>query len=246
MDDRLIRLLVDKTEPAVLPQMLLQLMAMRGTQDDPMPLHDADFITSIEGPGEFFILTAAYEDLEAELHLQAIKRHVGESLAIVAAYEDDGNSLPHIENFVRYIHGLSDPSQHAIFGIKKVTRLGEQPVKILFGGILPINQLRMRYGTAIAALLEREKDHFIPLFAELRQQLSQAIGLPILPLFPDTDPSLPPNRVILFDPTNGQTVCRFDVERTDDKKGLDLYLMKLYYTYLTLGEQMRKKLMKDG
>lgn len=242
MDDRILEVLLARTPDNTLKASIKALMGMRCRPSDPMPLDESALLETLELPGEYFILQARYADLEQELKTQKIKRKISEATAVVTVYEEDGASLPSIENFVRYIHGVSDPLQRSIFGIRRVDRLSDLPVTILFGGILPINQLRMRLGRDLDRLIRSDADYFVPRFAELRRRLSKAIGVPILPLYPEVDDAIPPNRAELYDPLDGAVICRFDVENPHSKEGLERYLARLYHVYQALGIQMRKQL----
>ncbi|NPA29466.1 MAG: hypothetical protein GXO33_04705 [Epsilonproteobacteria bacterium] len=246
MDDRILTHLLAHTPESDLKEAIETVMAMRCSVTDPVPLPEAALYEALKRPGGYLLLKARYEDLEREIGEQKIKRKLSEAAAVVTVYEEDGASLPHIENFARYIHGLSDPLQHSVFGVKRVEKLSEHPVRILFAGILPINRLRMRLGRGLADLIAHHPDHFVPRFAQIREALSQALGFPILPLFPDTDPSLPPGRAELYDPLSGDSICRFDVENPDTPESLERYLARLVKVYTVLGTQTRRQLEKGA
>lgn len=242
MKTRLLELIAEKTTPENVGQMQESVMNMICNESQPMPLSEETICRSLELDGEFFVLKMRYEDFEKELEEGKIKRKISQSLSIVASYEDAGDSLGEIETFVKYIHDLSEPSQNFVFGIQRVERLSEYPVTILFGGILPINQLRMSIGEEIDRLIRSDPDYFQSRFKRLRSDLSEEIGIPILPLFPETNPKLAPGRVRLFDPVEERSVSEFEVPRDIEKEGLEIYLLKLFYIFKELGTRMKARL----
>jgi hypothetical protein len=242
MDDRILTQLLRKTPAERVGPALEALMAMRCDVDDPIALGESELYDALRLPGEYLILKASYQDLERELKEEKIKYKISESLSVVAVFEEDGSALPEIENFVRYIRGVTDPLQHWVFGVKGVERRSETPVTLLFGGILPINQLRMRLGSRLARLIADHADHFLPRFAALRLEVSRKVGIPILPLFPKEDPTLPGNRAELYDPLDGRTICRFDVADPERPEGVERTLAQLARVFEGLGAQMRDKL----
>jgi small GTP-binding protein len=176
MDDRILKELIDKTPPDRVGPALGALMAMRCDIDDPIALGESELFETLRLPGEYLILQAAYTDLAKEVKEEKIKYKISEALSVVAVFEEDGRSLDDIENFVRYIRSVTDPLQRWVFGVKRVDRLSETPVTLLFGGILPINKLRMRLGSELAKLIFTHADHFIPRFAALRLEISRKIA----------------------------------------------------------------------
>ncbi|WP_300361491.1 hypothetical protein [Hydrogenimonas sp.] len=241
MKTRLLELIAEKTTPENVGQMQESVMNMLCNESQPMPLSEETICRTLEMDGEFFVLKMCYEDFEKELKEGKIKRKISQSLSIVASYEDAGDSLEEIETFVKYIHDLSEESQNVVFGIRRVERLSEYPVTILFGGILPINQLRMSIGEEVDSLIRSDPGYFLPRFKKVRSDLSEAIGFPILPLFPRVDPSLPPHRVKLVDPLENRLVSEFEVPPHVEKEGINIYLLKLFHIYRELATRMKKQ-----
>jgi hypothetical protein len=242
MKQKLLETIAKKTAPGHVGEMQETIMNMVCNENQPMPLSEETLCRTLEMKGEFLVLKMRYEDFEKELKEEKIKYKISESLSIVASYEDAGDSLPHIETFVKYIHDLSEPSQNVLFGIRRVERLSDYPVTILFGGILPINQLRIHIGAAIDRLIASHPDYFQPRFKKLRGDLSEEIGIPILPRFPRVDPGLAPHRVRLFDPIENRVISEFEIPPHVEKEGVNVYLLKLFYIYRELGLEMRARL----
>jgi hypothetical protein len=217
---------------------LQQMVSLEG---DPIALTQEDLLEALTLGGEFLLLKLHYSDFEQELKSQKIKYKISQSLAVVVSYEDDGSSYEAIETFVKYMHSFYDTKQHCIFGVKKVEKLSEFPVKILFSGIFPINQLHMGLGEKIYELIHSDDEYFKPRFEALREELSCEIGLPILPLFPYLDKSLDAFDVKLVDPLDERTVCEFRVCEALTKESLEIYLMKLFYHYKILAEEKNIK-----
>jgi hypothetical protein len=215
------------------------LLEMLCGSDDFIPLDEGQLLDALEIGGEFLLLKLHYDDFDLEQKSQKIKYKISQSLSVVVSYEDDGNSYDKIEKFVKYIHSISDEKQHCIFGVKKVAKLSEFPIKILFSGIFPINQLEMGVGEEIYRLIHSDDDYFIPRFEKFRDDISIEIGMPILPVFPRLDRSLDDFDVLLWDPLDGRIISEFCVCKKLSKETLEIYLVKLFYIYKILAEEKK-------
>jgi hypothetical protein len=120
--------------------------------------------------------------------------------------------------------------------VKKVSKLSKYPIRILFSGIHPINQLRMTIGQDIYKVITSDDDYFIPRFAQHRLNISRETGIKILPLFPMLDKNLKGNQVHLVDSVDGRIISDFQVKGVLDKNNLEEYLTKLFYIYKVLME----------
>ena len=209
------------------------------TGDDPIELSENDLLNAISIEGEFFLLKLHYDDFEDELISQKIKYKLSQSLSIIVSYEDDGNSLDDIQNYVSYIHELSDNKQNSTFGIKKVAKISKYPITILFSGILPINQLTMTIGKSIFELINSDDSYFKPRFTRFRDDLSKEIGIPILPVFPYFDDELNPYQVRLVDMTDSRLISEFQIQDNLTRDTLEIYLLKLFFIYKVLAEEKK-------
>jgi hypothetical protein len=218
-------------------EILSTLASMICTQEECITLSEEVLVNALALHGEFFILQLHYNDWEKELKEAKIKYKISQSLNIVVRYEDDGNSLQDIKKFAAYMHNIVDDKQSLTFGVKKVAKLSEFPITILFTGILPINQLTMKLGEKVYDLINSDVEYFKPRFKQLRDDISQEIGVTILPLFPKIDENLNPYQVELFDPIEKKTIASFHIPQTDKKETLEIYLLKLFYIY----KQIMKK-----
>jgi len=212
------------------------ILNMLCTQDDPIPLEESKLLDALKLEGEFLVLKLHFNDFENELKNEKIKYKISQSLSVIVSYEDDGENFLEIENFIQYIHQISDEKQNCIFGIKKVNKLSEFPITILFSGILPINQLSMRVGKKINNLIHSDDSYFIPRFQKQRDDISKAIGIPILPIFPLLDESLDDYTISLTDLTNGKLISKFEVYEVLNQDTVEIYLQKLFYIYKVLAQ----------
>ncbi|WP_300364583.1 hypothetical protein [Hydrogenimonas sp.] len=243
MDSReILEIVAEKTPSEYIGEMQETISSMVCNENQPMPLSEKTLYEALALKGEFLVLKLTYDDVRQELKEQKIRRKITQSLSIVAVYEDAGHSLDDIENSIKYIHDLVDEKQNFVFGIKRVDSLSEFPVTILFSGILPINQLELYIGEEIDRLIHSDDDYFIPRFKQVRDEISEVIGIPILPLDPKTDSSLNPSRARLVDGTNGHLISEFEVDPFTDKEGLEIYLLKFFYIYKKLGDDMRNRM----
>ena len=237
---RLLEAVARKTLPERTGEMQDAIARMVCNESQPIPL-DADALSdALEREGEFLLLQMGYDDFEKEPEERKIEKKLREAASVVATFEEDGTRLDAIEEMLKYIHDRLDGLQSFRFGIRRVERLSDAPVSILFAGILPINQLRLQVGEEVMEMLEAYREHYDPLFENLRRELSEETGVPILPLPAQIDPDAPPRRVRLEDPYTDRVICEFEVAPLIEKEGLEIYMMKLYYVYKRLIQQMRE------
>ena len=204
------------------------------TYDDHISLSKEHIDKFAHIDGEKLILKASYEDFEDELETQKIKYKLSQSLSLIVCYEDDGKSFQKIERFVQYIHSISDDKQNSTFGIKKVDRLSDLPITMLFSGILPINQLKMSIGKEIGKLIKSDEAYFKKRFKKLRDDISKEIGIPILPVLPKVDEDLESLEVKLVGIHDGKIIANFWINEYPNKDTLEVYLLKLFYIYKVL------------
>jgi len=203
----------------------------------PIPLNENNLLDALKIQGEFFVLKLHYNDFEEELKSEKIKYKISQALSVIVSYEDDGKSFEDIEQFIKYIHDISDDKQNSTFGVKKVTTLSEFPITILFSGILPINQLKMTVGSKIDTIIHSDDAYFIPRFQKHRDDISVEVGIPILPVFPILDTELQEYQVKLIDLHDGRLISAFEVDASLSKETIDIYLLKLFYIYKVLVEE---------
>ncbi len=207
--------------------------------DEPIALSQTTLLDALKIHGEFLVLKLHYDDFTDELQDEIIKYKISQALSVIVTYEDDGSSFEKIEKFVNYIHDISDSQQNSTFGVKRVAKLSEFPITILFSGILPINQLSMNIGQDIYELIHSDDTYFPQRFLEFREILSQEIGIPILPLFPRLDKELKPAQVVLRDLLDNRVISSFELIHNPDKDAVESYLVKLFYIYKILAEQKK-------
>jgi hypothetical protein len=206
------------------------------TSDAPINLSEKMLLNALSFEGSFYLYQLHYDDFESESQTLDIKYRVSEALSVVVSFEDDGSRIDEIENFVKYLKETADSEQNIIFGVKKVSKLSKYPIRILFSGIHPINQLRMTIGQDIYKVITSDDDYFIPRFAQHRLNISRETGIKILPLFPMLDKNLKGNQVHLVDSVDGRIISDFQVKGVLDKNNLEEYLTKLFYIYKVLME----------
>jgi hypothetical protein len=209
--------------------------------EDPVALSSEKICNALEREGEFLVLKVHYNDFVDELEKEVIKYKISQSLSIVVSYEDDGNSYENIEKFIKYMYDKSDEKQNFIFGIKKVEKLSQYPITILFSGILPINQLKMNIGKKIRESIDADNVYFKSRFTKFRDSVSQEIGIPILPLFPKQDETLDDYEVCLVDTLDGRVISQFGVEGDLNRDTIEVYLLKLFYIYKVLAQEKKCK-----
>lgn len=206
-------------------------------ENSPIPLNATALLDALKINGEFLILNLSYDDFENELKYQKIKYKISQALSVIVRYEDDGNSFKHIDKFVNYISDISDKKQNSTFGVKKVEKLSQFPITILFSGILPINQLKMTIGKKIYDLIDSDRAYFKPRFKKFRDDLSEEIGTPVLPIFPIVDKELGDYKVRLVDLLDDRVISEFSICEKADKNTIEIYLLKLFYIYKVLAEK---------
>jgi len=207
------------------------LLDMICEDDEPISLSRDEIFNALKIKGEFFVLKLHYDDFEDELKSQKIKYKISQALSVVVSYEDDGSRYEDIKKFISYIYSFCDDKQNSVFGVKVVDKLSEFPIKILFSGLLPINQLGMCIGEGVQALIEKDKEYFAKRFKKLRDDISCEINIPILPLFATFDKRLKEYEVVLVDIVDGRIVSRFEMQDDTNKENIEIYLMKLFYIY---------------
>ena len=217
------------------------ILGMVCSKDSPIPLEENKLFNALNIDGEFLVLKLHYNNFQEEMKTQKIKYKISQALSIIVSYEDDGPSYEDITEFVKYIYDISDEKQNSTFGVKKVDKLSEFPITILFSGILPINQLKMTVGKKIDALINSDDEYFIPRFQQHRDNISNEIGVPILPVFPMLDKELDDFKVRLIDLFDGRLICEFDVCEKISKDTVEIYLQKLFYVYKTLVQEQQLK-----
>lgn len=206
------------------------------SEGDLLPLSQKDLLSALKIGGEFFLLKLHYNDFASELESEKIKYKISQSISVIVSYEDDGNSFDDIQNFIKYIHDISDDKQNSTFGIKKVDKLSQYPITILFSGILPINQLKMTIGKKLYELIHSDDKYFKPRFKKFRDDLSKEINIPILPVLPALDEGIGELTVRLTELFNNRVICEFVTEKNMNKDTVELYLLKLFLVYKVLAE----------
>jgi len=238
MNKELIELIKSKTLKDNTQSVIENLEAMlcnNGEFDvDESMLHDA-----LQGRGEFFLLQVRYEDFSSKQEHPLLEKKLKEALCITITFEDDGSQYTNIEEFVKYLYAHTTQEQKFCFGIKKVETLSEYPIRILFSEIYPINQLEIHLGKWIFDFIESDKSYFEQHFAYIREELSRELKIPILALDTKYDAGLDDNEVLLLDSVTKEEIVNFRVEKNEDKKALDLYLLKLYYVFIKLGSKYK-------
>ena len=205
--------------------------------NEPVPLNEKNLLDALNIKGEFLVLKLHYDDFEDELQNELIKYKISQSLSVIVSYEDDGSSYEKIANFVEYIHNVSDEKQNSIFGVKKVNKLSQYPITILFSGILPINQLKMTIGKKLHEFIYSDEEYFKKKFKDYRDEVSKKIGVPLLPIHPILDENLDDFRVKLVDILDDRLISEFDVCSEVTKDMVDIYLQKLVYIYTVLASE---------
>ena len=206
---------------------------------DPIELTQDKLLNALRLDGEFLALKLHFDDFDSELKNETIKYKISQALSVVVSYEDDGNSYEDIEKFVKYIHTISDDKQNSTFGVKKVEKLSEFPITILFSGILPINQLKMTVGSKINEFIHSDDEYFIPRFAKHRDEISKEVKIPILPVIPMLDKELSEFQVRLIDLYDGRLISEFEVSPNLSIEMVEIYLLKLFYIYKVLVEEKK-------
>ena len=215
-----------------------QIESMVCTQRDPIPLSRDILTTACELEGECACILANYADAAQELEEQKLRYKVSEALSVIVSFEDDGSSFEKVASCVEYLSTLCDERQNFLFGVKKVEKLSQYPLKILFSGILPINQLHLHLGKGIQEFIDSDEIYFKKRFAKLREEISQEISIPILPVVPVVDASLNPYEVVFKDPLGDEEIAKFIFDTPLTKESLEPYLTKIFAIYKLLAEQM--------
>ena len=232
-------LIKSKTAPQYFDVNKKSLESMLTQKDTPLVIDDKLLIDALALEGEYRILELSYNNLEYEINTKVLKYILKEALFIVSSFEDDGNHYEHIKNFSEYLYANTVKEQSFRIGVKRVKKLSDFPVKILFSGILPINQLRMYIGRELDLVIHSDEDYFQTLFAQARDKISNTTGVPLLPLYPEVDTTLTSFAVKLIEPVTQKTIVEFEVESSSDRDGIEVYLLKLFYVYQQLIEDKK-------
>ena len=211
--------------------------AMVCAKNDPVPLDEKNLLQALSIDGEFFVLKLHYNDFNTEIKYEKIKYKLSQALSVIISYEDDGKSYSDIEQFVKYINNISDDKQNSTFGVKNVNELSEYPITVLFSGILPINQLKMTVGSKIDQFIHSDDSYFKPRFAKHRNDISNEIGIPLLPVLPVLDTELSDFQVRLVDMHDERIISEFSIKESLNKDIIEVYLLKLFYIYKVLAQE---------
>ena len=184
--------------------------------------------------GEFLLLYLQKEEIEEELQTQQLKYPISESLSIVSMFESDGSNFEQIEAFVALMKSYVDPLQNFVFGVKKVDKLSKTPLKILFSGILPINQLQLSIGSKLYEYIHSDEEYFKAEFLSFRRQLSKALGIPILPVYSLKDEHLAEMEIELKDHKADKTLAKFALDGEPSKELIQEYLKRVFAIYCKL------------
>lgn len=217
-----------------LPQMLTE-------KSDPIPLNASEIEFTLQKEGEFELHLLNYEDLQKELQNPKLQEKIFQSLDIVASFEDDGKHTPLIEEILSNIHTDLQQEQRFVFGIKRVQTPSKYPVKILFGEILPINQLQAKLGEEIFHFLNNDKTYYIERFKQIRDAVSKEIGITFLRLNPVLETSLPPYGVTIVDTVTNKTIASFQTVALQQKEDMEHYFMQLHSILIKLAQEMKKR-----
>jgi len=208
-------------------------------KESPISLSEETLLDALEIDGEFLVLKLHYSDFADELKSEKIKYKISQSLSVVVSYEDDGESFEDIKKFVDYVYNISDDKQNLVFGVKRVEKLSEFPITILFSGILPINQLKLSVGSEIDKLIHSDDEYFLPRFAKHRDDISKEVGIPILPVLPILDEEIDKFEVSLIDLLDGRLIAKFQVQEALSRDTVEIYLLKLFYIYKVLVDEKK-------
>jgi hypothetical protein len=235
MNEKLLGLIRTKSTQENVDALIRSMEAML-CQQSILALDEETLASAIDNEGEFLLLEGSYDDFTDESGCDAVLlRKLNEALSIHICFEDDGSYYEKIESFVSCIYEHTEAQQRFVFGVKEVTQLSSSPVRILLSEIYPINQLDIALGEWVYDFIGADEAYFKEHFRAIREKLSREIGINILPLNTEVDRSLDDNEVILYDTISKEKIVSFSVEKDADKKGLDIYLLKLYYILLKLG-----------
>ena len=234
MNKRLENLISKKTAQENFEKVLKSIDKMICSESE-VALSEDTLYEALEGDGEFFLLKARYEDFDLGAENPLLDRKLKEALMITICFEDDGSKYKEIEAFVKYIYENTTGDQKFRFGIRCVEKLGDYPIKILLSEIYPINQLDIHLGSWIYDFIRSDREYFKKHFAMVRAKISQEIGIALLPLNIINDENLCENDAMLLDSVTKERIVAFNIHKSEDKKALDIYLLKLYYVFIKLG-----------
>jgi len=202
----------------------------------PYPLAEEDISCALALAGESLVLELSYEDLLQDKEQGRVILKLLEALSVLVCFEDDGTQFDTIAKYIQYLHSNTQKEQNFLFGVQTVQQLSSTPVTILLSGILPINQLEIAIGTTLYEFIQNNYELLLPHFTQFRQQLSQEIGIPILPIKHYADANLQTHQIALKNGEDGTVICECKVksENMDPTEIIDDYLRKLYFVYKKL------------
>jgi len=219
--------------------------AMICSKEDSVPLGKSNLYDALKLDGAFSILKLSYADYENEIKHGLIKLKASQALSMIVSYEDDGESFEEVKMFVEYFSDISDHQQNSTFGVKKVDTLSAFPIKILFSGILPINQLKMTVGKKIDELIHSNDEYFVPRFKKFRDEVTEEIHTPLLPILPLLDTQINDYQIKLVDLHDGKIICDFEVAENFTQTTIDITLLKLFYIYKVLAQENHARNIKS-
>ena len=235
------KLIESKTVPQHFSAMKEALESMLTEKEALLSIEDDLLIEALSLNGEYRLLELTYKDLEYEIKTRALKYILKEALFIITSFEDDGTHYETVKKFSEYLYDNTVEQQYFRIGVKEVEKPSAFPIKILFSGILPINQLRMYIGSELDSLIHSDENYFQVLFAQARVKISDTIGVALLPLYPEVDTNLASFGVKLIDPMTKRIVAQFEIApQHTDKKGIEIYLLKLFYVYQQLAQDIKE------
>ncbi|NPA66119.1 MAG: hypothetical protein GXO11_04465 [Epsilonproteobacteria bacterium] len=237
----LYNLIEQKTVPQHQEYVKQALSSMLSKEALIQPVTEELLVKTVRLDGEFQVVLMDYNDLAEELQTKALRHLIKSALGIVVQFEEDGSCFEKIKTFSEYIYDFTSQEQSLHVSVEKVDTLSKTPIKILFGGILPINQMQMYIGKGLYDVIASEPDFFQPLFNIVRKKITKQIGIPLLPLYPEIDENLKPYEAKLVDPIEDKIIAKFEVDSCNTKENIDKYLLKLYYIYQKLAKQLQQK-----
>ena len=202
--------------------------------DDYIALSWEDILCALKIEGSFTLLELTKEDMQQDLQTQNLKYQISQSRGIVAVFEADGENVKEVEEFITHIKSFTDDAQHFVFGIKKVKQLSDTPLKILFSGILPINQLQMRIGEVLQEFIDSDEEYFKKRFRAFRDVLSEALGVRILPVFARKDKTLAPKQIEIREFYGSGIIAKFEIDKPLSHGVVEEYLERIFEIYLSL------------
>ncbi len=228
---RLLEILFHKTPRESVGRIQSSILQMVCNDSQPMPLDENTLTEALMLEGEFLLLEIDYDELRKQMERRTLEREATEALSIVVSYEDDGKRLESIETSLKFFHDNLDAIQNFRFGIRRVEKHSDTPIRILFSGILPINQLQLTFGEGIAKLIDSHRSYYHERFQALRIEASRNIGIPILPISATVDPQLPPFKARVQERVGGRIVSEFSMPGHTDSQDIEAFLLKIFHIF---------------